>query len=258
MSPAPGNAIETRGLNLWYGSFQALLNVNLDVAHGGVTALIGPSGCGKSTLLRSYNRINERIPGVRSNGEIRILGQDIRDPSVSLLELRKTVGMVFQRPNPLPVSVYENVVFGLRIHAPSAERTRAAFQAAVESALTQTGLWNDLKDRLDADATTLPLEQQQKLCVARLLPLQPEIILMDEPCAALDIAGTESMEQLIRGWRGRLTTVIVTHNMSQARRLSDHAAYMLNGELVEHGITEQIFHAPADPRTADYVAGRYG
>ncbi|MBC7925052.1 MAG: phosphate ABC transporter ATP-binding protein [Bryobacteraceae bacterium] len=252
------NAIETRGLNLWYGDFQALKDVTLHVEQGGITALIGSSGCGKTTLLRCCNRINERIPKVRTSGEIRILDKNIYDPDVSLLELRKTVGMVFQRPNPLPVSIYENIVFGLRLHAPPEARTRPALDAAVEKALTEAALWADVKDKLHDTATSLQLEQQQKLCIARLLPLQPEIILMDEPCAALDIAGTESIEQLIRGWQGVYTTLIVTHNMAQARRVSDHSAFMLTGQLVEYGTTEEVFDRPKDPRTSDYIAGHYG
>lgn len=252
------NAIETRGLNLWYGDFAALRDVAIAVEAGTITALIGPSGCGKTTLLRCCNRINDRIPGVRTEGEIHILGKNIYDADVSLLELRKTVAMVFQRPNPLPISIYENVVFGLRLHAPPEARRRAALDLAVEKALTETGLWNDVKDKLDQSATSLQLEQQQKLCIARLLPLQPEVILMDEPCAALDVAGTESIEQLIRGWKGVYTTLIVTHNMAQARRVSGQSAFMLNGQLVEWGPTQDLFDRPTDERTADYVAGRYG
>jgi len=252
------SAIETRGLNLWYGSFQALRDVTLQVEQGSVTALIGPSGCGKTTLLRCCNRINERIPTVRTTGEIEILGKNIYDADVSLLELRRAVGMVFQRPNPLPVSIYENIVFGLRIHAPKQDRSRAVLDLAVEKALTEVGLWDGVKDKLDQPATTLRLDERQKLCIARLLPLQPEIILMDEPCAALDVAGTESIEQLILGWKGIYTTLIVTHNMAQARRVSQRSAFLLSGELVEYGATEDVFDRPKDPRTADYVAGRYG
>ncbi len=252
------NAIETRGLNLWYGDFQALRDVTLSVEQGAVTALIGPSGCGKTTLLRCCNRINERNPAVRTTGEIRILDKNIYDPDVSPLELRKAVGMVFQRPNPLPVSIYENVVFGLRLHAPPEARTRAALDLAVEKALTEAGLWEDVKDKLGETATSLQLEQRQKLCIARLLPLQPDILLMDEPCAALDVTATENIEQLIRGWQGAYTTLIVTHNMAQARRVSDRSVFMLSGELVELGSTQQVFDEPKDPRTADYVAGRYG
>ncbi|MCX6593407.1 MAG: phosphate ABC transporter ATP-binding protein [Acidobacteria bacterium] len=249
------NAIETCQLSLWYGTFQALKGITLEVEQGGITALIGPSGCGKTTLLRCCNRINERIPSVRTTGEIQILGKNIYDADVSLLELRKLAGMVFQRPNPLPMSIYENIVFGMRLHAPPEERTRAVLDQAVEKALTGTGLWDDLKDKLHTPAISLQLEQQQKLCIARLLPLQPEIILMDEPCAALDIAGTESIEQLIRSWKGVYTTLIVTHNMAQARRVSSHSAFMLSGELVENGLTEPLFTQPKDPRTAEYVSG---
>jgi len=252
------NAIEIRGLNLWYGDFQALRDVSLNVEQGAITALIGPSGCGKTTLLRCCNRINERIPAVRTTGEIQVLGKNIYDADVSLLELRKAVGMVFQRPNPLPVSIYENIVFGLRIHAPPPDRTRAALDLAVEKALTEAALWGDVKDKLNEPATSLQLDQQQKLCIARLLPLQPEVILMDEPCAALDVSGTESIEQLITSWKGVYTTLIVTHNMAQARRVSHHSAFMLSGELVEFGPTQEVFDGPKDPRTADYVAGRFG
>jgi len=252
------NAIETRNLNLWYGDFQALRDVTLTIETGAIVALIGPSGCGKTTLLRCCNRINERIPAVRTQGEVHILGKNIYDGDVSLLELRKTVGMVFQRPNPLPISIYENIVFGLRLHAPPERRGRADLDAAVEKALNETGLWDDVKDKLDQPAPSLQLEQQQKLCIARLLPLQPEIILMDEPCAALDVAGTESIEQLIREWKGVYTTLIVTHNMGQASRVSGLSAFMLDGQLVEFGSTPDVFNRPSDPRTAEYVAGRYG
>ena len=183
------HTITCRDVKLWYGNFQALQGVTVDIRHGQITSLIGPSGCGKTTLLRCFNRVNERYGNVRTEGEIKILGKNIYEADVSPVELRKSVGMVFQRPNPLPISVYENVVFGLRIHS---ERglSRNDLDTAVEKALTETGLWNDLKDRLDTKATTLQLEQQQKLCIARLLPLKPAVILMDEPCSALDVEGT--------------------------------------------------------------------
>ena len=250
-------AIETRGLSLWYGGFQALRDVSVEIKHGIITSLIGPSGCGKTTLLRCFNRVNERYGSVRTTGEIRILGEDIYAPEVSLVELRKAVGMVFQRPNPLPISVYENVVFGLRIHAPRAGLGKSALDDAVEKALTEVGLWKDLKDRLDAKATTLLLEQQQKLCLARLLPLKPEVILMDEPASALDVEGTRGIEELIFALAGRYTIVIVTHNMAQARRASDECLFMLLGEVVEHARTEDLFLSPRDPRTAEYIEGRY-
>jgi phosphate transport system ATP-binding protein len=258
MSPAFQHSITTRGLNLWYGKFQALINVCLDIQDGLITSLIGPSGCGKTTLLRCFNRINERYDYVKTTGEIKILGKNVYDPDVSLIELRKAVGMVFQRPNPLPISVYENVVFGLRIHSRRQDLKRALLDAAVERALTEVGLWADLKDRLEAKATTLQLEQQQKLCIARLLPLKPRIILMDEPCSALDVEGTGAIEELIFGLKGRYTILIVTHNMAQARRASDECIFMLLGELVEHGRTEDLFLTPKNPKTAEYIEGRYG
>lgn len=251
------HAIETRSLNLWYGSFQALIDVSLDIKDGIITSLIGPSGCGKTTLLRCFNRVNERYGNVKTTGEIRILGENIYTPDVSLVELRKSVGMVFQRPNPLPLSVYENVVFGLRIHSPRAELKKAAMDEAVERALTEVGLWTDLKDRLDAQATSLLLEQQQKLCLARLLPLKPEVILMDEPASALDVEGTRAIEELMFDLKGRYTIVIVTHNMAQARRASDECIFMLLGEVVEHSRTEELFLSPRNPRTAEYIEGRY-
>jgi len=250
-------AIETRRLSLWYGGFRALVDVSVQIKQGIITSLIGPSGCGKTTLLRCFNRINERFGNVRTEGEIRILGEDVEGPEVSLVELRKAVGMVFQRPNPLPVSVYENVVFGLRIHTPRRELRRGLLDEAVEKALTEVGLWKDLKDRLDAKATTLLLEQQQKLCLARLLPLKPEVILMDEPASALDVEGTRAIEELMFELRGRYTIVIVTHNMAQARRASDECLFMLLGEVVEHARTEDLFLNPRNPRTAEYIEGRY-
>ena len=256
MSAVP-HAIETSRLCLWYGGFQALRDVSVEIKHGIVTSLIGPSGCGKTTLLRCFNRVNERYGNVRTAGEIRILGQNIYDPAVSLVELRKAVGMVFQRPNPLPISVYENVVFGLRIHTPPRELRRGVLDEAVEKALTEVGLWRDLKDRLDAKATALLLEQQQKLCLARLLPLKPEVILMDEPASALDVEGMRAIEELMFELAGRYTIVIVTHNMAQARRVSDECFFMLLGEVVEHARTEDLFLSPRDPRTAEYIEGRY-
>jgi phosphate transport system ATP-binding protein len=256
-SAPDSNAIETRRLSLWYGSFQALKDVSISLRQGIITSLIGPSGCGKTTLLRCFNRINERYGNVRTEGEIRILGENIYAPEVSLVELRKGVGMVFQRPNPLPISIYENVVFGLRVHTPVRTLKKSALDEAVERALGEVGLWNDLKDRLDAPATSLLLEQQQKLCLARLLPLKPEVILMDEPASALDVEGTRAIEELMAELRGRYTIVIVTHNMAQARRASDECLFMLLGEVVEHRRTEDLFLTPRDTRTAEYIEGRY-
>jgi len=258
VSGAAQAGIETRELSLWYGEFQALVNVSIDVQQGQITSLIGPSGCGKSTLLRCFNRVNERYGYVTTKGEIRILGRNIYDRDVSLVELRKSVGMVFQRPNPLPLSVYENVAFGLRLHSPRGALSKAELDQAVEKALKEVGLWRDFKDRLDAKATMLQLEQQQKLCIARLLPLKPEVILMDEPCSALDVDGTRAIEELMFELRGQYTILIVTHNMAQARRASDECFFMLLGEVVEHARTEDLFLKPKNPKTADYIEGRYG
>jgi phosphate transport system ATP-binding protein len=250
-------SITTRDVKLWYGKFQALKGINVDIKHAKITSLIGPSGCGKTTLLRCFNRVNERYGSVTTTGEIKLLGKNIYDDDVSLIELRKTVGMVFQRPNPLPLSIYENVVFGLRIHAEKS-LSRSDLDDAVEKALTETGLWADLKDRLDDRAIGLQLEQQQKLCIARLLPLMPQIILMDEPCSALDVEGTRAIEELMWSLAGRYTIVIVTHNMAQARRASDETIFMLMGELIEHSRTEDLFLTPRDSRTSEYIEGRYG
>ncbi len=258
MSDAPAFSITTRNLNLWYAKFQALKNINVDIKHGIITSLIGPSGCGKTTLLRCFNRVNERYGYVTTEGEIKLLGKNIYDTDISLIELRKSVGMVFQRPNPLPLSIYENVVFGIRIHNEPSSLKRADLDDAVEKALTEVGLWNDLKDRLNQRAIGLQLEQQQKLCIARLLPLKPEIILMDEPCSALDVEGTRAIEELMFELKGRYTIVIVTHNMAQARRSSDECIFMLMGEFIEHARTAELFVNPRNPKTAEYIEGRYG
>jgi phosphate transport system ATP-binding protein len=250
--------IRTRGLNLWYGDFQALIDVDLDIKPGIITALIGPSGCGKTTLLRCFNRINERYGNVTTKGDIEILGKNIYDRDVSLSELRKSVGMVFQRPNPLPISIYENVLFGVRIHIRRGQISRSDQQAMVESALRDVQLWDEVKDRLKRNATHLTLEQQQKLCIARLLPLKPRVILMDEPCSALDAAGVERIEELIQALREKYTILIVTHNMGQARRASDECIFMLLGRIVEHDQTLKIFHNPREKDTEMYVTGRYG
>jgi phosphate transport system ATP-binding protein len=257
MSDPINYTITTKDVCLWYAKFQALINVTVNLKHGLITSLIGPSGCGKTTLLRCFNRINERYDYVTTKGEIKILGKNIYDKDVSLIELRKRVGMVFQRPNPLPISVYENVVFGLRLHDQTGMKT-SALKDAVEKALTEVHLWNDLKDRLDTKATRLQLEQQQKLCIARLLPLKPEVILMDEPCSALDVEGTRAIEELMFDLKGRYTIVIVTHNMAQARRASDECIFMLLGEIIEHSRTTDLFLTPKNPKTAEYIEGRYG
>lgn len=257
-SSAPAAAVEVRDFSLWYGAFRALADVSAAIPAGKVTALIGPSGCGKTTLLRSINRINERYPNVRTTGAIEVHGTNVLDPGVSLASLRKEVGMVFQRPNPLPISIRENVVFGLRTHVPKKELPKSRLDAEVQAALAKVGLWHALADRLHDDATTLPLEQQQKLCIARLLPLKPRVLLMDEPCSTLDRAGIEQVEGLIAELKREFTIIVVTHSMSQARRISDDCIYMLLGSIIEHRPTADLFERPGDERTASYVAGRYG
>jgi len=251
-------SIETEKVNLWYGDFQALINVSIKVVDGLITSLIGPSGCGKTTLLRCFNRVNERYGNVTTTGKIEILGKNVYDEDVSLPELRKTVGMVFQRPNPLPISIYENVVFGLRVHSGWRSLKKADIDGMVEQSLKEVYLWEDLKDRLKTRATSLQLEQQQKLCIARLLPLKPQVILMDEPCSALDAEATHAVEELMMELAGRYTMLIVTHNMAQARRVSDECIFMLLGEIMEHNRTEDLFISPQNPKTADYIEGRYG
>jgi len=252
-------AIETDALNLWYGSFQALFDVSLQIKRGRITSLIGPSGCGKTTYLRAVNRIVERLGYVRTTGAIRVLGHDIFGPEVSLVQVRKNVGMVFQRPNPLPLSIRDNILFGLRIHKPLGRRpTRAEEEAALETALKTVLLWDKVKDRLRQKATALSLEEQQKLCIARLLPVKPAVLLMDEPCSALDPESTKAVEELIWELKGDYTILIVTHNMAQARRASEECVFMLHGKVVEHRDTADLFVAPKDQRTADYIEGRYG
>jgi phosphate transport system ATP-binding protein len=258
MNKSTTYSIETEKLSLWYGDFQALINVSVKVVDGLITSLIGPSGCGKTTLLRCFNRVNERFGNVTTTGKIKILGKNIYDKDVSLTELRRSVGMVFQRPNPLPISVYENVVFGLRIHSKWRSLKKSEIDGMVEQALKEVYLWDDLKDRLKTRATSLQLEQQQKLCIARLLPLKPQVILMDEPCSALDAEATRAVEELMMELAGRYTMLIVTHNMAQARRVSDECIFMLLGEIMEHNRTEDLFISPQNPKTADYIEGRYG
>ncbi len=252
-------AIETRGLNLWYGDFQALYDVDLGVKRGIITSMIGPSGCGKTTLLRACNRIIERLGYVRTTGSVRILGHDIFADDVELVQVRKRIGMVFQRPNPLPISIRENVLFGFKLHEARMRKVTARVEDEIlESSLRQVLLWDTVKDRLDKPATGLSLEEQQKLCIARLLPVKPEVLLMDEPCSALDPAGTEAVEELIWRLRGDYTILIVTHNMAQARRASDECVFMLLGRIIEHGRTDEVFLSPEHSETADYIEGRYG
>lgn len=257
-TPAHPVSIAVSDFNLWYGTFQALINLSVEIKSGIITSLIGPSGCGKTTLLRSFNRINERYGNVTTKGDIRILGKNILDADVSINSLRKTVGMVFQRPNPLPISIYENVLFGLRSHSAKSHFSRSDLDAHVEGALREVDLWNAVKDSLKRKATELTLEQQQKLCIARLLPLKPQIILMDEPCSALDATGIQRIEELITEFKERFTIVMVTHNMAQARRASDECIFMLLGEIIEHAPTRDMFFNPKMEKTAMYIEGRYG
>ena len=250
-------AIQTRGLHLWYGDLLALDDVSVDICQGAVTALVGPSGCGKTTLLRCMNRLNERYGNVRRTGQILVLGKNIYDADVSLGELRRHVGMVFQRPNPLPLSIYENVMFACRVHGRAAA-DREAPDEIVERALRSVALWEDTKDRLRASALSLTLEQQQKLCIARLLPLKPQVILMDEPCSALDARGTDAIESLIASLTPTYTVLMVTHNMAQARRASRHCVFLLLGKVVEQGPTVDMFLRPTQQETERYLEGRYG
>ena len=250
-------AIRTRELNLWYGTFQALFDVDLAIKEGIITSLIGPSGCGKSTFLRSVNRINERLGYARIEGSIEVLDKNIYDPDVELVQVRKQIGMVFQRPNPLPISIRDNVLFGYNIHS-TGKTSRSEQDDIVEQALRQVLLWDEVKDRLDQKATELSLEEQQKLCIARLIPVKPGVLLMDEPCSALDPKGTEAVEELIWQLRGQYTILIVTHNMAQARRASEECIFMLLGKVIEHTATEDMFVTPEKQETADYIEGRYG
>lgn len=247
--------IQTRRLNLYYGSFHALTDIDIDLEERKITALIGPSGCGKSTLVRVFNRMNDLIEGVHVTGDVRVHGEEIFRPDVDLIALRKRVGMVFQRPNPFPLSVAENITFGLQIHRSAPKRQ---FPEVVEEALRNVLLWDDLKDRLRSSALSLSLEQQQRLCIARVLTMKPEIILMDEPCSALDPIATMRIEDLMRELKKQYTIVIVTHNMQQAARVSDYTAFLYLGEVVEFGETKQIFTAPRQQRTEEYITGRFG
>lgn len=248
--------IITKNLNLWYGDFQALKNINASFEPNRITAIIGPSGCGKSTLLRVFNRMNDLIEGVRADGSVLIDGADIIDGQADLVALRRKVGMVFQRPNPFPLSIYENIVFGARIHADGL--TQDKLDRIVECSLKSVLLWDELKDKLNEPALRLSLEQRQRLCIARLVAVQPEVLLMDEPCSTLDPLSTSRIEELMRELKNNYTIIIVTHNMQQAARVSDDTGFMLLGDLVEFGRTEEVFTSPHDKRTEDYITGRYG
>ena len=258
VSPQVDYAIHTKALDLWYGTFQALFDVNLDIKQGIITSLIGPSGCGKSTFLRSVNRINERLGYVRTEGLIEVMGRNVYDQNVELVQVRKQIGMVFQRPNPLPISIRDNIIFGHRLHTEGSRVSISEQDDIIEAALRKVLLWDQVKDRLNSKATELSLEEQQKLCIARLLPIKPSVLLMDEPCSALDPKGTEAVEELIWDLRGEFTILIVTHNMAQARRASEECIFMLMGKVIEHTATEAMFVTPEHKETADYIEGRYG
>ena len=247
--------MQVKDLRLFYGSSEALHGIVLDFPRHQVTSLIGPSGCGKSTLLRCLNRMNDLIGDVRTTGEILLDGQDITDPTIDVIELRRRVGMVFQRPTPFPKSIYENVAYGLRI---AGVRDRATLDEAVESSLRRAALWDEVKDRLHESALGFSGGQHQRLCIARAIAVNPEIILMDEPCSALDPRSTTRIEDLIGELRGQYTIIIVTHNMQQAARVSDYTAFLYEGVLIEFGSTTQLFTTPHKKETEDYITGRFG
>ena len=247
--------ISVRDLCLWYGKQQALKSINIDIPEHSITALIGPSGCGKSTFLKTLDRMNDLIPGVKITGEVRYRGQDIFDKAVDVSALRREVGMVFQKPNPFPMSIYDNVAYGPRTHG---IRSRAKLDEIVEQSLRAAAIWDEVKDRLRRSALGLSGGQQQRLCIARALAVGPEVLLMDEPTSALDPISTSKIEELAMELRRDYTIVIVTHNMQQAARISDQTAFFLLGELVEYGGTEELFAAPRDKRTEDYITGRFG
>ncbi|MBU0664030.1 MAG: phosphate ABC transporter ATP-binding protein [Proteobacteria bacterium] len=247
--------VEVEHLNLFYGNSQALTDMSFGIPASQVTALIGPSGCGKSTFLRCINRMNDLVEGLRIEGLITIDGENINDPSLDVIELRRKVGMVFQKWNPFPKSIYENVIYGLRI---AGIKERSVLDQAVEQSLKRAALWDEVKDRLQQSAMGLSGGQMQRLCIARAVAVNPEIILMDEPCSALDPRSTSRIEELIRELRGEYTIIIVTHNMQQAARISDYTAYMYLGELIEYGPTQKLFTVPERKETEDYITGRFG
>lgn len=249
------NIITVNDLCLWYGNTQALKNVNINIAKNSITALIGPSGCGKSTFLKTLNRMNDLVPGVRITGEVKYDGKDIFSPGTDVNELRKNIGMVFQKPNPFPMSVYDNIAYGPRTHG---VRNKAKLDDIVERSLRDAAIWDEVKDRLKKSALGLSGGQQQRLCIARALAVEPDVLLMDEPTSALDPVSTLVVEQLACELKETCTLVVVTHNMQQAARISDSVAFFLLGELVEHAPTAQLFKNPTDPRTADYLTGRFG
>ena len=247
--------ITVKDMCLWYGSAQALKNINIDIPAKSITALIGPSGCGKSTFLKTLNRMNDLIPGVKITGDIRYKGREIFDPSVDVNELRKEIGMVFQKPNPFPMSIYDNIAYGPRTHG---IRSKAKLDEIVETSLKNAAIWDEVKDRLKKSALGLSGGQQQRLCIARALAVDPDVLLMDEPTSALDPISTTRIEELAMELKSKYTIIIVTHNMQQALRISNKTAFFLLGELVECDDTEKIFSKPQDKRTEDYITGRFG
>ena len=252
--PEPAK-LETRALSLFYGTHPALKSVSIAVRPHSVTAIIGPSGCGKSTLLRSFNRMNDLIPGVRIEGVIEFAGRNVLDPGTDVVELRRRIGMVFQRPNPFPKTIFENAAFGLRMLG---LRDRAELEARVEASLRRAAIWDEVKDRLERSALALSGGQQQRLCIARCLAVEPEVILMDEPASALDPTATARIEELVLDLKAAYTIVVVTHNMQQAARISDRTAFMLSGELIEYDETPRVFTSPSQKLTEDYITGRFG
>lgn len=249
------NIFEIKNLNLFYGDKQALKNINLNITHNAVTAFIGPSGCGKSTLLRCLNRMNDLIPDCKVEGHIEIDGEDIVNDKINVVDLRTKVGMVFQKPNPFPMSIYENVVYGLRCQNISDKKV---LDEVCENSLRKAALWEEVKDRLKDNAYGLSGGQQQRLCIARAIAMEPEVILMDEPTSALDPIATAKIEELIQDLKKNYTIVIVTHSMQQAARISDDTAFFLLGEVIEKSPTKELFHIPKDKRTEDYITGRFG
>ena len=251
----PNEKISIQGMDLYYGNFHALKNVNLNIMPNEILAFIGPSGCGKSTLLKSLNRMNDLIPGVRITGDIRYEGTDIFSREVDVNNLRKAIGMVFQKPNPFPMSIYDNIAYGPRTHGIT---SKVQLDEIVESALRGAAIWDEVKDRLKKNALGMSGGQQQRLCIARALAVEPKVLLMDEPTSALDPISTSRIEELVTELKEKYTIVMVTHNMQQAVRVSDYTAFFLLGELVEFGKTDDIFSQPQDKRTEDYITGRFG
>jgi phosphate transport system ATP-binding protein len=246
---------DVTNLNLYYGKNQALKNISMKIGERSITAIIGPSGCGKSTFLRCMNRMNDLVPGVRVTGELRFKGKNIYDRDVDVVSLRKDIGMVFQKPNPFPMSIFDNVAYGPRIHG---TKGKTKLEHIVEKSLKNAALWDELKDRLHESALSISGGQQQRLCIARALAVEPDVILMDEPCSALDPIATAKIEDLMRTLKEKYTIVIVTHNMQQAARVSDRTAFFLMGDLIEYDDTKKLFENPSNKRTEDYITGRFG